>query len=164
MRRLITIFARAFSFLAEYLLFACGNLVHTAADFAQVSFVAARQFHCQVSAESDLSNRFADFFPINAAFAQRNPLAAFVLEILEMEFDDAFPARAITSWRKPVHYDFADKKIAFAKGVFNFVLLFGGVVRTQQNFFPAGFDPETPPHLWTRGNEFFVGRLRPPPP
>src|SRR5262245_61976060 len=69
------------------------NHVHATADFAQVSFVPALQFHGQIPAESDLTDRLSDFLPIDAAFAQRDPLAGFVLEILEVEFDDPFAER-----------------------------------------------------------------------
>src|SRR5215470_2420533 len=87
------------------------NHVHATADFAQVSFVAARQFHRQIPAESDLTDRLADFLPIDAAFAQRYPLARFVLEILEVEFDDPFAERANPLLREAVHHDVADVEI-----------------------------------------------------
>src|SRR5262245_27779094 len=99
-------FAQVAEFLPDGLL-PRQNHVHAAADFAKICFVAARQFYGQISAESYLTDRFADLLPIDAAFAQWDPLAGFVLEILEMEFDDTFAERTNPLLRIAVHHDVA---------------------------------------------------------
>src|SRR5215475_3823865 len=118
------------------------NHVHAAADFTQVSFVAARQFHGQIPAESNLTDRLADFLPIDAAFTQRDPLARFVLEIFEVEFDDPFAERANPLLREAVHHDVADVEIGPDPAAIEFVHVFGGVVRGQQELIPDRFDAD----------------------
>src|SRR5262249_62244919 len=118
------------------------NHVHAACDFAQVSFVAARQFYGQIPAEFDLTDRLADFLPIDAAFAQRAPLARFVLEILEVEFDAPFAERANPLLREAVHHDVADVEIGPDPAAVEFVNVFGGVVRGQQELVPDRFDAD----------------------
>src|SRR5262245_46051164 len=118
------------------------NHVHASADFAQISFVAARQFHGQIPAESDLTYRLADFLPIDAPFAQLDPLAGFVLEILEVEFDDPFAERANPLLREAVHHDVADVEIGPDPTALEFVHVFGGVVRGQQELVPDRFDAD----------------------
>src|SRR4030095_8835816 len=136
------------------------NHVHAAADFAQVSFVAARQFHGQIPAEFDLTDRLADFLPIDAAFAQRYPLARFVLEIFEVEFDDPFAEGANPLLREAVHHDVADVEIGSDPAAIEFVHVFGGVVRGQQELIPDRFDADEHAQLLGQREELSDVRLR----
>src|SRR5260221_1293712 len=89
------------------------NQVEPAADFAQIGFTAARQFHRRRTLVADLAERFVDFQPVDLPLAQRDELGlAFgEFEILDAQLRDARPQCADPVLRISANYHVADIEI-----------------------------------------------------
>src|SRR5205085_5530860 len=97
------------------------NLIHALRHVAQIRLVAAIQLHRQPARIANFTNRLADFFPVNAAFAQIDEVARLGVEIFQVEFGNAFAERANPFLRIAVHHDVADIEISLNPGTLEFI-------------------------------------------
>src|SRR2546429_10006179 len=129
--------------------------VDPAADIAQIHLVSVLQLGDDAAAVADVGEGLAHGRPVDIAVTEVYPGVAVrrALEILEVDFDDAFAQRANPILGIPVEHDITDIKPGLHPGAVKLVDVLDHFERAQQEFVPDFFDGDDNFELLGQRNE-----------